>query len=126
MGKICDALHIDIENRHRAMGDANATAILFSMVLKNDKENFVATALKRNSKEQHLPPNLPKETLEALPAQPGVYYFLDGDNNIIYVGKAKISRAECSIILLMRINMEKKMHCDWKHIISLTNSPAMN
>lgn len=89
LGKICDALHIDIENRHRAMGDANATAILFSMVLKNDKENFVATALKRNSKEQHLPPNLPKETLEALPAQPGVYYFLDGDNNIIYVGKAK-------------------------------------
>ena len=89
LGRLCDALHVHIENRHRAMGDAAATATLFSMLLQNDTGNFVSTALKRNSKEQHLPPHLPKETLEALPAAPGVYYFLDKDNRVIYVGKAK-------------------------------------
>lgn len=33
LGKLCDTLGIQIENRHRAGGDAQATAILFSKLL---------------------------------------------------------------------------------------------
>lgn len=89
LGKLCAALDVQISDRHRAMGDAQATSKLFSMLLQRDTGNYIAAALKRNSKEQHLPPHLAAETLDAMPSATGVYYFLDGDGKIIYVGKAK-------------------------------------
>jgi len=89
LGKLCRSLNIENDSRHRAMGDANATARLFSMLLQNDKENHIKAALKQNSKEQVLPPNLPKKTIVQLPQAPGVYYFHDAKGKVIYVGKAK-------------------------------------
>jgi DNA polymerase-3 subunit epsilon len=44
--------------------------------------------LKKTSKDQQLPPNLPKEDFTNLPSCPGVYYFLDMAGKEIYVGKA--------------------------------------
>ena len=88
LGRLCDALGVTIENRHRAQGDAFATAKLFSMLLEKDKDGHILTALKKTSKEQHSPPNLDKTVLEKLPESPGVYYFHDQFGNIIYVGKA--------------------------------------
>lgn len=87
LGNLCEQLAIHIENRHRAGGDAQATAILFDKILKKDSD-YVALSLKRNSRETTLPPNLPKEEFENLPEQPGVYYFLDQRSEVIYVGKA--------------------------------------
>jgi DNA polymerase-3 subunit epsilon len=89
LGKLCRHLGIENNGRHRAAGDANATAILFSMLLNNDKDNHIKAALKQNSKEQVLPPNLPKKAITALPQTPGVYYFHDEKGKVIYVGKAK-------------------------------------
>ena len=34
MGKLCRSLNIEIEDRHRAYGDAKATTILFEKLLK--------------------------------------------------------------------------------------------
>lgn len=89
LGKLCYQLGIDNESRHRAMGDAFATATLFSMLLKNDKENHIQASLLVKSKEQVLPPHLPKEVVQKLPQNPGVYYFHDQKGKVIYVGKAK-------------------------------------
>ncbi|WP_134088239.1 exonuclease domain-containing protein [Olivibacter sp. XZL3] len=88
LGKLCQQLNIVIENRHRAGGDAHATSTLFSMLLEKGSE-VVQTMLRKTSKEQTLPPNLPKENFEQLPAIPGVYYFKDQKGKVIYVGKAK-------------------------------------
>ncbi len=88
LGNICSFLDINIENRHRAMGDAFATFQLLQKMIANDKENDIAKALKRNSFEQTLPPNLPKEQFKNLPDKEGVYYFRDEFRKIIYVGKA--------------------------------------
>lgn len=88
LGRLSEALGVTIENRHRAQGDALATAEIFSMLIRSDKGNHIDTALKRTSKEQHLPPNLDRVVLEALPAVCGVYYFHDENGKIIYVGKA--------------------------------------
>ncbi|MEQ8925642.1 MAG: exonuclease domain-containing protein [Fulvivirga sp.] len=87
LGNLCESLRIPIENRHRASGDAKATTILFEILL-NENPDAVRNALKRNSKETTLPPNLSKQEFLALPEQPGVYYFLDEKSNVIYVGKA--------------------------------------
>ncbi|TDG36052.1 DNA polymerase III subunit epsilon [Pedobacter changchengzhani] len=89
LGKLCTALKIPIENRHRAAGDADATSILFDMLLANDGEGIIAEMLKKTSKEQVLPPHLDKKKILSLPNQPGVYYFKDKKGKIIYVGKAK-------------------------------------
>lgn len=88
LGKLCHQLNISITNRHRAGGDANATSILFSMLLEKGYDTIQAM-LKRASKEQALPPNLPKENFERLPLTPGVYYFKDQKGKVVYVGKAK-------------------------------------
>lgn len=89
LGKLCRSLEIPILNRHRAGGDADATAQLFSLLLKHDKDGHIQQALNVRSKEQHLPANLPKEKIDQLPSGPGVYYFLNKHNKVVYVGKAK-------------------------------------
>ena len=88
LGRLSESLGIKIPNRHRAGGDAEATAKIFTILLQRDNTGVIAKALKRNSGETILPPNLAKEEFDKLPAKPGVYYFLDGRGQVIYVGKA--------------------------------------
>lgn len=87
LGNLCESLKIPITDRHRAMGDAKATAILFDRMVKAHAP-IISDMLKRNSKEDILPPNLPKEEFDKLPEACGVYYFLNKNGQIIYVGKA--------------------------------------
>jgi DNA polymerase-3 subunit epsilon len=89
LGKLCHYLGIENDSRHRAMGDAEATSTLFSLLLQNDTGNHVQTMLKQRSRDQTLPPHLPKEDIDKLPFMPGVYYFHDAKGKVIYVGKAR-------------------------------------
>lgn len=89
---LCDTLGIENEQRHRAAGDAMATTTLFEMVLEKGGEQLVRDFLKKESRQQILPPNLPEQQLKALPFEPGVYYFHDARGKVIYVGKAKCLR----------------------------------
>lgn len=88
LGKLCSALKIPLNDRHRAAGDAAATALLFSLLLDKDTEGIISASLNKTSKEQALPPNLSREVIDALPECPGVYYFKDNKGKIIYIGKA--------------------------------------
>ncbi len=88
LGKLCDSLDIKISNRHRAGGDTAATVKVFELLLQNDKEQHIAKALQRNSKDAILPPNVPKEHFTQLPYTPGVYYFHNEKGKVVYVGKA--------------------------------------
>ncbi|HVW96922.1 MAG TPA: exonuclease domain-containing protein [Mucilaginibacter sp.] len=97
LGKLCRHLDIQNESRHRAAGDAEATAQLFSLLLQKDVNDHISQALKQRSKEQVLPANLPKQDIDALPSSPGVYYFHDSAGKVIYVGKAKnLKKRVCS------------------------------
>lgn len=89
LGNLCHSLGITINDRHRAGGDSAATVQVLQLLLANDKENVIDKGLLRNSREQALPPNVPKEHFEQLPYSPGVYYFHNQKGKIIYVGKAK-------------------------------------
>ncbi|MDQ2658228.1 MAG: exonuclease domain-containing protein, partial [Bacteroidota bacterium] len=88
LGSLAESLGIPIRQRHRAGGDAEATVKIFNELLLRDRENHILKALKRNSGETILPPNLSKEEFDKLPAKCGVYYFHDARGNVIYVGKA--------------------------------------
>jgi DNA polymerase-3 subunit epsilon len=89
LGNLCHSLGIPVYDRHRAGGDAVATVALFKLLLEKDQQRFIAGSLQRNSKEQALPPHVPKEQFEQLPYMPGVYYFHNEKDRIVYVGKAR-------------------------------------
>ena len=90
LGKLCKALNITITDRHRARGDAEATVILFKMLLDQPKAvDVFSSFLKKTSKEATLPSHLPTSVFNNLPATEGIYYFKNKKNKIIYVGKAK-------------------------------------
>lgn len=89
LGNLCRSLDIPLLRAHRAGGDADATAILFSRLLVWDIEGEIAKMVKKNSHDQNLPPNLPPSDFEQLPEKPGVYYFYNQIGKVVYIGKAK-------------------------------------
>ena len=90
LGKLCTDLHINIVDRHRARGDAEATVVLFEILLnQEDAETVFADFLKKTSKEATLPSHLPTAVFNNLPNTAGIYYFKNKKGKIIYIGKAK-------------------------------------
>jgi DNA polymerase-3 subunit epsilon len=90
LGKLCESLDIQILNRHRAMGDAEATAILFSKIAEQNPELITAGLLSKEIKKISQPPLLKPEIFEKVPPQiTGVYYFYNAKGEVIYVGKSK-------------------------------------
>ena len=92
--------HLKIVNKdsHRALSDAEATAkILIKLIKIISKENKIKTlqqllefesSLVRYNQLMKIPKDI-NSSLHALPEAPGVYYFLNKKNEIIYIGKAK-------------------------------------
>lgn len=89
LGNLAKHLGIEINGRHRAFGDAKATVKVLQHLIENDTNDHIEKALKRNSFEATLPPNLTKDQFLNLPEKTGVYYFYDHKGKVIYVGKAK-------------------------------------
>jgi len=89
LGKICDELQIDINNRHRAEGDVIATTKIFDILLSLDKNSKSQESLFAKPGLTSLNPDLDKESIKELPEETGVYYFYNKENEIIYVGKSK-------------------------------------
>lgn len=89
LGQLCRSLGIEIKDRHRAMGDAEATAVLFHRLIENDNSGHIKSMLKKGSGDSYLPMHLSEKDLNDMPNTPGIYYFHDKKGKIIYVGKAK-------------------------------------
>ncbi|KQC31296.1 exonuclease domain-containing protein [Flagellimonas eckloniae] len=89
LGKLCSAVQIPLVDRHRARGDAHATVLLFQKLLNApEADSIIQKSLNARSQEATLPPHLPKSVFDAIPYKPGIYYFKNQKDEIIYVGKA--------------------------------------
>ncbi len=88
LGKLCESIKIPIHNRHRAYGDAEATAKLLDRMLKLDESPEIGLYIEGEIKAQTLPPRISRDQVLALPEAVGVYYFLDERGHILYVGKS--------------------------------------
>jgi DNA polymerase-3 subunit epsilon len=88
LGHLCASLGIEINGRHRAEGDAVATAKLFDLLMElkanhpQYKNQGVLDIMTRRVD------NIKKYILDKLPESCGVYYFLNKDQEIIYIGKS--------------------------------------
>lgn len=81
LGKLCRELNINIEGRHRAYGDAQATVKILEILLSLD-ENAAKQSLKGYQSD------LSKDIINGLPEKAGVYYFYNTSNELIYIGKS--------------------------------------
>jgi DNA polymerase-3 subunit epsilon len=88
LGKLCGSIGIEIHGRHRAEGDAVATAELFNRILDlksihpQYKNQGVESLMTRRIDK------IKQYILDKLPEACGVYYFLNKDQEIIYIGKS--------------------------------------
>ncbi len=90
LGKLCASLDIPLKDRHRARGDAHATVLLFSRIISaENSQALINSFLNARSQEATLPPSLPREIYDEIPAGTGIYFFKNGKGEIIYIGKAK-------------------------------------
>jgi DNA polymerase III subunit epsilon len=121
LGHLCDHFGIDNVQRHRAAGDALATTTLFEMVLQKGGEQMIKDFLKKESRQQILPPNLPEQQMKSLPFEPGVYYFHDSKGKVIYVGKAKCLRQRV-VSHFTGLDTSKKRQAFLKDIHSISYS----
>lgn len=83
LGKLCRSLGIENTARHRAAGDAIATAQLLQKLLQTEISLF-----DKNHNPRYLPPGMEKEHFDQIPEKTGVYYFYDEKDRIIYIGKS--------------------------------------
>ncbi len=88
LGKLADNLGIEINGRHRAGGDAEATVKLFEILISIDIKKPVSGNIKP-SDPKFENANISEEQINTLPQDPGVYYFFNSDQELIYVGKSK-------------------------------------
>ncbi len=99
VGSLAKYFGISVKNRHRALGDAEASARSLVLLLERaEQEHNIKTLDEllsfQNRPIKHFKPSIVsyqrvKEKLDGLPGEPGVYYFIGKNRNILYVGKAK-------------------------------------
>ena len=101
LSSISSYLKLKNSNAHRALADAEVTAqALIKMIKKLQKEENVETVYDLIDyqkfaivKSQKLKLSKDHSTIiNSLPNAPGIYYFLNRKNEVIYVGKAKSLR----------------------------------
>lgn len=88
LGHLCDQMGIENKARHRAEGDAEATAELFSRLLQI---KALDPKYKNKGVEEMMVRKVDKikeYVLRKLPEACGVYYFRNADGEIIYIGKS--------------------------------------
>ena len=96
--------NITVENRHRALGDARATAKVLNHFLDQlayeygmaGRDDVLRFQYVTYSKKKGVPRSVQRireHVLPELPETPGVYFMKDRKGNVIYVGKAKNLRS---------------------------------
>jgi DNA polymerase III subunit epsilon len=88
LGHLCASLGIEIFGRHRAEGDAVATATLFDLLLRLKGEHPQYKNMGVQEIMTRRVDKIKQYILNKLPEECGVYYFLNKDKEIIYIGKS--------------------------------------
>lgn len=89
LGKLAKDLNIQVNGRHRAGGDALATAEIFKLLFAKNPLLIESqmNAQKKSFIDNH--PALDLDSIEELPNKVGVYKFYNEFNQLIYIGKSK-------------------------------------
>lgn len=89
LGRLCESLNIIIEDRHRAYGDAKATAILLEKLLQTGTTETVRSFTEDQLSKVTLPPLLSIKDIDHLPEECGVFLYIDQHNKVLYIRKSR-------------------------------------
>ncbi|MGA7670971.1 MAG: exonuclease domain-containing protein [Nitrolancea sp.] len=119
---LCRVLGIDQRERHRAMADAEATAIVFGRILDEARQRGLTSFadLKRAAAVRVPTPKrrdavgrgravLDRSHLTGIPSKPGVYIMHDTTDRVLYVGKAKNLRNRVASYYSQPLGYTRKM-----------------
>ncbi|MDO4728938.1 MAG: exonuclease domain-containing protein [Bacteroidota bacterium] len=99
LDNVTKSLGIPIHNRHRAIGDAQATLKLFKyLLIKDEQKTIIEQYINQNSfvdREGRL-----DVLVASLPEQTGVLYIYDKTNSLIYIEKASNIKKKASNIFV--------------------------
>lgn len=104
LGRLCASIGIPLRDRHRALGDAAATALLMERLVGIDPS--LGGAIKRDP-FAGLPRELPRTRLQAMPEGPGVFYLHGPQGEVLLAAKADNVRKE-----VLRLLKAKKSGSD--------------
>ena len=95
LGNLCASIGINIaeDERHRAEGDAVATAKLFDLLLAKKGEHKVLRSKGLEEINTSRLDQVKVEILKRLPEECGVYYYLGKEGEILYIGKSRNMRS---------------------------------
>ena len=89
LGKLCKSLGIEVKNRHRAYGDAEATAVLFNKMFEMN-EAFVLNSIQQEILDTlKLPMHIDVEQIESVRENTGVYMLFGADDTPLYISRTK-------------------------------------
>ncbi|NBB88818.1 MAG: GIY-YIG nuclease family protein, partial [Bacteroidetes bacterium] len=83
-------IHIEHNMRHRALGDARATAefMLRAFSAKTNTDEEIKKLVNFGLHTSRIPEAISLDTLHNLPEKSGVYFFKDGMDKFVYIGKS--------------------------------------
>ena len=132
LGNVANHLRLKNLNAHRALDDALVTAKIFIKMVKElkEKEGIITNGELLNY--QYVPQSKPAvkikkklgQDIAALPSTPGIYFYLNSRDEIIYIGKAKSLKDRISSYFSMAAPRKtKKILSNSSRLkIALTNS----
>ncbi len=89
LGNLIRLFGIQVNQRHRAMADVEATVEVFEHILDKDSDQEEITLMvNKGIKEAKLPAGISIDQLHDLPEIAGVYYFHDAEGKVVYIGKS--------------------------------------
>lgn len=89
LGKLTKSLGISLVNRHRALGDADATAKLLHHIIAKVGEEQVLGLSSVNNQIIEFKGEITNDIIEELPEESGTFRFFDKHRKVIYIGYAK-------------------------------------
>ncbi len=88
LSSIIERHGIVCEERHRALGDAQAILDFLSGLHEKASQELLTVAVNQILRSNSIPPNLDKEAIDDLPETHGVYIFYGKSGEVLYVGKS--------------------------------------
>jgi DNA polymerase III subunit epsilon len=107
LGNLCQNLGITLNNRHRAFGDAEATAFLLHKIVEEKGLDYIVEHSNAYTQNIEFEGAVNQKMIDDLPEEPGIFRFLNDKNEILFIRASKNIFGEVSKFLLTEVYTSK-------------------